>query len=98
MGITRHRTAWGVEAGENLANWAQWFPQLKQHGYSKSRRGGKRHKNLNHSRFLTSNTYYRWSRDRYPPIEPSYRFSASEGPTGQSWSSDKRAVSALSRS
>ncbi|KAJ5109974.1 hypothetical protein N7532_002619 [Penicillium argentinense] len=33
MKITRHRTAWGVEAGPNLDNWAKWFPELKKHGY-----------------------------------------------------------------
>lgn len=95
MRITRHRTAWGVEAGENLANWAQWFPQLKKHGYSKCR-GTTGQKILVRERLLTSNVCYRWSRDRHPPIEPSYRFSASEGSTGQSWSWNECAVSLLS--
>ncbi|KAJ5679050.1 hypothetical protein N7462_007294 [Penicillium macrosclerotiorum] len=33
MKITRLRSAWGVSPGDNLDNWAKWFPQLKSQGY-----------------------------------------------------------------
>lgn len=33
MRITRFRSAWGIEPGTNLDNWAKWFPELRQHGY-----------------------------------------------------------------
>ncbi|KAJ5376543.1 hypothetical protein N7509_013429 [Penicillium cosmopolitanum] len=35
MGITRHRTTWGVDkGGPGLENWKAWFPELKKHGYN----------------------------------------------------------------
>ncbi|KAJ5734617.1 hypothetical protein N7533_013020 [Penicillium manginii] len=35
MGITRHRTTWGVDkGGPGLESWKAWFPELKKHGYN----------------------------------------------------------------
>jgi hypothetical protein len=36
MKITRFRSVWGIDSGDNLDKWANWFPDLKKQGYSKS--------------------------------------------------------------
>jgi len=33
MRITRFRSVWGIDSGDNLDNWANWFPDLKKQGY-----------------------------------------------------------------
>ncbi|KAJ5128574.1 hypothetical protein N7448_002291 [Penicillium atrosanguineum] len=34
MIITRFRSVWGIDSGDNLNNWANWFPDLKKQGYT----------------------------------------------------------------